>query len=224
MKVILCGQRSFGAAALEAIHKAGHEVVCVFSPPSIDGKADRTTSKAVYLGLEVRHGMRADNVPDGADLIVCAHSHDFVSQQALQKTKLGGIGYHPSLLPRHRGRDAVKWTIHMRDAVAGGSVYWLNDQVDAGPIAANQWCFVRPDDDASELWSRELFPMGVALLVKVLDDLEKGVMVMIPQDEHAATWEPSWGRAPLFRPDLIRLSGPATSAYSVVTRRELVNA
>lgn len=224
MKIILCGQKSFGAAALEAIHEAGHDVVCAFTPPPVDGKADRTAVKADYLGVEVRHGLRADNVPEHADLIVCAHSHDFVSRQTLQKTRLGGIGYHPSLLPRHRGRDAVKWTVYMRDAVAGGSVYWLSNQVDAGPVAAQQWCFVRPDDDASSLWSRELFPMGVSLLMKVLTDLSKGVMVMVPQDKHAATWEPSWERAPLFRPDLLRLAGPSTGAFSVVTMRDYANA
>lgn len=35
--------------------------------------------------------------------------------------------------------------------------------VDGGPIAAQDWCFIRPEDDARSLWSRELAPMGLRL-------------------------------------------------------------
>ena len=57
------------------------------------------------------------------------------------------------------------------DRVAGGTVYWLDDLVDGGPIAAQDWCFVRPDDTPSTLWRRELFPMGLRLIDQVLGDL-----------------------------------------------------
>ena len=39
----------------------------------------------------------------------------------------------------------------MWDKVAGGTVFWLNDTVDGGPVAAQDYCFVRPDDSASSL-------------------------------------------------------------------------
>jgi methionyl-tRNA formyltransferase len=94
----------------------------------------------------------------------------------------------------------------MRDPIAGGSVYWLTDNIDCGPIAMQDWCHVRPSDDASELWRRELFPMGLDLLTAVLDDLEEGVVTMRPQDASCATWEPSFDTAPLLRPELPELA------------------
>ena len=42
----------------------------------------------------------------------------------------------------------------MGDRVTGGSVYWLTKGVDCGPVAAQDWCFVRPDDDPESLWRR----------------------------------------------------------------------
>jgi len=78
-------------------------------------------------------------LPGGVDLILYAHSHDFIGAATRGKTRLGAMGYHPSLLPLHRGRDAVCWTLRMGDKVAGGSVYWLTDVVDGGPIAAQGW-------------------------------------------------------------------------------------
>lgn len=94
----------------------------------------------------------------------------------------------------------------------------VNNKVDGGPIAAQGYVFVRPGDKPIDLWARDLQPMGVMLFKKVINDLQNGLIVAVPQDESLATWEPSVGRPPLFRPDLPRIGhGPA--GFKVVTRR-----
>lgn len=216
MKVLLAGTRSFGIAALKAIHNPGHhQVVGVVTPQN-----DRLFDYAYFNGFDVAPSLDMLS-GGGADLIVAAHSHDFISTKQLNRFELGGIGYHPSLLPLHRGKDAVRWTIEKGDKIAGGSAYWLTKNVDGGPIAAQDWCFVRPEWDHSDLWREELFPMGVRLLAQVLDDLEKGLLVAIPQDETLATWEPSWDRPPLHRPDLPAI-GPGPQGFTVIASREQV--
>ena len=219
MKIALVGQRSFGAAALRAIVEAGHEVAAVFAP-----LGDRLDWEARRLDIPTSAArLTADDLPEGLDLIVCAHAHVIVSDRALSRTLLGGIGYHPSLLPRHRGRDAVKWTVHMGDPIAGGSIYWLGPRVDGGPIAASDWLHVRPGTTASDLWRDSLFPMGVRLLVATLADLDAGRLVRVPQEEACATWEPSWDRPPADRPDLPQLTaGPDRIAerFRIVTTRD----
>lgn len=208
MRVYLCGQKTFGAEAYRAIRAAGHSVVGVSAP--LEGGAgglDRLRSAADIDRVPVMPSgmLTADTLPDGIDLIVAAHSHDFIGRKTRDRCRIGAVGYHPSLLPRHRGRDVVRWTVKMRDPIAGGSVYWLSDNVDAGPVAAQDWCFVAPGDDAQRLWRDKLMPMGLRLLAKVLGDLERGIMVQIPQDEACATWEPGWERPPVRRPDLLML-------------------
>lgn len=136
-------------------------------------------------------------VPEGVELIVAAHAHCFMTRRARARTRYGAIGYHPSLLPRHRGRDAVRWTVHMRDPIAGGTVYWMTDRADAGPIAAQDWCHVQPGDDPATLWRRDIGPMGIRLLLRVVDDVAAGRITADPQDETIATWEPSFDRPPL---------------------------
>jgi methionyl-tRNA formyltransferase len=84
-------------------------------------------------------------------------------------------------------------------------VYWLTDNIDAGPIAAQEHVFVRPGDTAETLWRELLAPLGVRLLLKTLADLDRGLAVRVPQDEICATWEPSFERPPLFRPELPQL-------------------
>jgi methionyl-tRNA formyltransferase len=168
--------------------------------------------------------LKSETKPSGVDLIISAHSHDFIGRRTRLKARLGGIGYHPSLLPLHRGRDAIRWTLKMGERITGGSIYWLSDYTDGGDIAAQDWCFVRPDDDAESLWRRELFPIGLRLFARVLDDLELGLVVAVPQDETLATWEPSWQRPPLRRPDLLLLGNGTEPGFSVARDRAALHA
>lgn len=206
MRLLIAGQKRFGAETYRLCRRLGHDVVAVAA------EDDRVPW--------IRAGeLRADCVPDGTDLIVAAHSHDYLGRRTRLRARLGAIGYHPSLLPLHRGRDAVRWTVKMGDRVTGGTVYWLSDALDAGDIAAQDFCLVRPGDTALELWRRDLFPLGLRLFERVLRDLARGVVVRIPQDDALATWEPSWDRPPVFRPELPLLGNGAPAGYRVVRER-----
>lgn len=195
MRLMLVGQKWLGAEVLALLRAQGHEVASVASPAR-----DRLYHAAVAAGVPVGDPGRvlpAGWVPEGVDLIVAAHAHCFVTRAARERARHGAIGYHPSLLPRHRGRDAVRWAIHMREPVTGGTVYWMTDRADAGPVAAQDWCHILPGDDAAGLWRRELAPMGVRLLAHVVADVAAGRLVRVPQDEALATWEPAFDRQAL---------------------------
>ena len=136
--------------------------------------------------------MAASEIAPGTDLIVTAHSHARVTREALAAAKLGGIGYHPSLLPRHRGLAAVEWTIKEGDPIAGGTVYHLADRMDAGAIAAQEWVFVKKGETARELWERALAPLGQKLLADVIFHARTHHnLPATPQEEEFATQAPS---------------------------------
>lgn len=209
INVLLAGQKHFGAEVYRELQKLKDVTVAAVSAPfNPDGKMDRLLAQAELRGTPViRAGtLNATNMPDGIDLIIAAHSHDFIGEKTRLRARYGAIGYHPSLLPLHRGRDAVRWTIKMGDKVAGGTVYRLSNRMDGGDIIAQDYVFVRPDDDAETLWRRDLSPLGVRLLTEVVSRVAaEGYLAGKPQDESLATFEPSWERPPVYRPDLIML-------------------
>jgi methionyl-tRNA formyltransferase len=221
LKIFIAGQRHFGAEVFSLCLKAGHDVVGVCAPVPrelrIDTKLDRLTFAASEASVPIvpAGGLNADSLPRGVDLIIAAHSHDFIGRKTRMQARLGAIGYHPSLLPRHRGRDAVRWALRFGDPVTGGSVYWLDEKVDGGPLAAQSWCWIRPRDTAEELWRRELSPMGIRLFADVLGDLSNGRLVRVPQDEALATWEPALTPPPLRRPDLPMLGAGDWAGFTV---------
>ena len=192
MKCTLVGSRFFGATVLEALRNNGTEIARVVVPAADDrlAVAAQGAGLPVHI-LENPKNVPADAIAEGTDLIVAAHTHARVSREALARSRLGGIGYHPSLLPRHRGIAAVEWTILEGDSIAGGSVYHLADTMDAGAIAAQDWCFVVNGETARELWERALAPMGLDLLTRVVRHArEYGELPAEPQDERFATKAP----------------------------------
>ena len=211
MKVLLAGQKYFGAEVFLALRELPSvEVVAVCAPLGGD-KPDRLAAYAEMRSVRVIPAgtLNAASMPTGVDLIVAAHSHDFIGQATRQRAKWGGIGYHPSLLPVHRGRDAVRWAVRMRERITGGSVYRLSNRMDGGEVLAQQHVFIQPGDTAEELWRRDLAPLGVRLLASTVAAFaERGYQHGAAQDEALATWEPSIDRPPAFRPDLLMIEGP----------------
>jgi len=212
MKVTLVGSRYFGALVFEALRKDGVDFARVVAPAADDRIAQAAKAAGVPLHvLENPKHVPGEAIPQGTDLIVAAHTHARVSNEALARSRFGGIGYHPSLLPRHRGIAAVEWTIMEGDPIAGGSVYHLSDGWDAGAIAAQDWCFVAKGETARELWERALAPMGLALLTRVVRHAaEHGKLPAYPQDPHFAT------KAPLVRRTVSLTDEPKPEVVSLV--------
>ena len=193
MRITLVGSRHFGVTTFNTLRQHGVDIARVVVH---DGE-DRLAATARAAGIEVvvqadPKLVVASEIAPSTDLIVTAHSHARVTREALAAAKLGGIGYHPSLLPRHRGIAAVEWTIKEGDPIAGGTVYHLADGWDAGAIAAQEWVFVKKGETARELWERALAPLGQKLLADVIYHAKAhGSLPATPQDEEFATKAPS---------------------------------
>jgi methionyl-tRNA formyltransferase len=193
MRITLVGSRHFGVTTFNMLRQREVDIARVVVH---DGE-DRLAAAARAAGIEVvvqadpKFVVAAEIAPN-SDLIVTAHSHARITREALAAAKLGGIGYHPSLLPRHRGIAAIEWTIKEGDPIAGGTIYHLADRMDAGAIAAQEWVFVKKGETARELWERALAPLGQKLLGEVIDyaKVHKSLPAR-PQDEQFATLAPS---------------------------------
>ena len=213
MELTIVGSRYFGATVFEALRKeAGVQIVGVVAPAEDDrlAIAARTAGVPLHVLTDPKI-VPAEAIATPCDLIIAAHTHARVSNEALARSKLGGVGYHPSLLPRHRGIAAVEWTILEGDPIAGGTVYHLADGWDQGAVAAQDWCFVARTDTARDLWERELAPMGLRLLAQVVRHArELGTLPAREQDPRFAT------RAPMLRKAVVLTEDAAPATTSIV--------
>ncbi|MFN5670278.1 formyltransferase family protein [Bradyrhizobium sp.] len=193
MRITLVGSRHFGVTTLNMLRE--HHVTLVRVVVH-DGE-DRLAAAARAAGIEVvvqadPKLVTAAEIAPGTDLIVTAHSHARVSKEALAVAKLGGIGYHPSLLPRHRGIAAVEWTIKEGDPIAGGSIYHLADRMDAGASARSHKSRAVSPFLTNTQSCAAMAPLGLRLLGEVIDyGKVNGALPAKPQDEQFATKAPN---------------------------------
>jgi methionyl-tRNA formyltransferase len=213
MNVLLSGQKAFGAAVLELLLARGHGCRCLLPTGNKRWPPGPALDACGPAGLPLlRSGaLSAATMPGGWTSPVRA-SHDFIGAATRGKTRLGAMGYHPSLLPLHRGRDAVYWTLRMGDKVAGARCTgsrcgrWRT-------YRRPGWCFTSPATRQAAM-AAGVVPLGLRLIAKALGDLDAGLIVSVPQDQALATWEPSVGR-PRLPPDLIPI-GPAPEGFRMV--------
>lgn len=205
--IFISGSGTFGATTADALTGDGHTIVGVASPDEArKGGTDHLTAWATRTGTRrvSRDVLRPEDVPERTDLIVTAHSHAFIGTRTRARAAQA-VGYHPSLLPLHRGRDAVKWQARLNERVVGGTIYHLTNRVDGGPIAYQKHIVVEPGLTASQLWRVHLFPLGVDLIRQAANNAAHGDLPRYPQDDALATWEPSFDSKPLYRPELLEI-------------------
>ena len=207
-KVFISGQKHFANEVLTLCRHLEIEVVgvCCLLDDHYIGKAARLWNIPI---IPAGH-LNADNMPE-CDLGITAHSFDYIGKKTRYIPRLGWLGYHPSLLPRHRGRSAIEWAIRMMEPITGGTVFWLNAGIDRGDIAYQDWCWIPPEyylepqKSASKLWRDELCPMGLKLFEIALKDILKGTIIRKPQDKRFSTFEPDTNVKDIYRPDLLMI-------------------
>src|SRR5512140_3707951 len=109
MRITLVGSRHFGVTTLNMLRQPGVDIVRGVVADGEDGLA--AAAKALNTEVPAQADPKlvvASEIAPDTDLIVTAHSHARIGKDALAAARLGGIGYHPSLLPRHRGKAAIE--------------------------------------------------------------------------------------------------------------------
>lgn len=114
------------------------------------------------------------------DLGVLADYGRIIPQVVLDIPRLGILGVHPSLLPRHRGATPIQATILAGDHEAGVAIYRMDAGLDTGPVLATQRWPLTGTETAPEL-EADAAARGAALLARALPGYLDGTAELEPQ-------------------------------------------
>tara|TARA_B100000575_G_scaffold286424_1_gene283184 strand:- start:596 stop:1156 length:561 start_codon:yes stop_codon:yes gene_type:complete len=64
------------------------------------------------------------------------------------------INIHPSLLPKHKGLNAVDQALESGDKITGCTVHYVNEELDGGQIIDQSVVIICPDDTSESLQHR----------------------------------------------------------------------
>ncbi|HUD91764.1 methionyl-tRNA formyltransferase [Sphingobium sp.] len=182
MRIIYMGTPDFAVPALDALVKAGHDVVAVYSQPPRPagrGKALRPSpvhQRAEELEIAVRTPVslkdaevQAQFAALNADVAVVAAYGLILPRAVLDAPRHGCMNIHASLLPRWRGAAPIQRSILSGDNVTGVTIMDMEAGLDTGPMRAKH---VTPiEDKTAGHLTAELAQAGADLMVEVLDDI-----------------------------------------------------
>lgn len=153
------------------------------------GPTDEVMVHKVLRYLNKREDVEVVDKREDADVAVAPLLRKFLSQEEIDMPRFGTLIFHPSLLPRHRGNDAINWAFHLGESYTGATWFWCADGVDAGPICEQEVLAIEPDMGPAKFYQKKVIPSCVKMLGWIIDDLEKGYVHARPQDESNATLE-----------------------------------
>jgi len=201
VRLILAGSDDFSLPSLEAVRAAGHEVLAVLTAPDRPGDRGRPAPRplrdaARLLEIPVLQPPRLRDPHErervgalGAELLVVAGYGQLVPLALLERLPRGGLGVHPSLLPRHRGAAPIPAAILAGDPTTGVSIMRMERGWDTGPVLG-QAMVPLPATATAPALRHQLAQLGARLLVAVLERLKRGEAVATPQDVRMATYAP----------------------------------
>jgi methionyl-tRNA formyltransferase len=220
MKILVIGQAAFGQDVFNKLRDAGEEVVAVAAPAqSLSGRTDRLRGAADEAGIAAfetsklrEPSVQAQIRELAPDLGVMVYVSDLIPVEVLNLPKHGTIQYHPSLLPKHRGRSSINWAIIQGDRTTGVSIFWPDAGWDTGPVLLQREVPIGPDDTTGSLYYDKLYRMGIDMILESVKLVAQGKAPRIPQEESKATYEKP-AEDPLVRIDWRE---PAQDVYNLI--------
>jgi methionyl-tRNA formyltransferase len=230
LNIILVGQGPFGEKVLDTLIRQGEDIVGVFCPMDKRGAAMAVTAERSDVALFRPNKMKDAEVREAyldlaPDLVILAFVTDLIPAALLDIPPIGTIGYHPSLLPRHRGASGINWAVIQGDTRTGLTIFWVDKGFDTGPILLQKEVEILPDDTTGSLYFNKLFGMGVDAVVEALALIKSAKAPKIPQDDSLATYEPpcddtvaavDWSKFASDVYNLVRGCDPQPGAYSTI--------
>jgi methionyl-tRNA formyltransferase len=121
------------------------------------------------------------------DVTFCFGWPYLLHNEVLSLSPKGTIGYHPTRLPRNRGRHPIIWTLALGLTETASTFFFMDTGADSGDILEQRILAVRSDDDSAALYGR-LCETAVVQVDAMIDSLLAGDYRRIPQDHSRANY------------------------------------
>jgi len=200
MKILFMGTPDFAAAALEALIRAGHEIVAVVTQPDKpkgrSGAPAASPVKACALG----HGIpvmqpRRIKAPEAmeelrqysADIFIVAAFGQILSQEILDMPPYGSLNIHASLLPRYRGASPIQHAILDGEEKTGITIMQMDAGIDTGDMLYQKEIPISSEDNYETLHDK-LMVLGGEAIVEALPLLEQGKLIPEKQQDELSCY------------------------------------
>jgi len=196
LKVVFIGCVHFSQITLNHIYRLPN--VCLTGVVT----SNQTKSMDDYVCLEsdaknfrVDHFTYENNDNDltdwirqrGPDVIYCFGWPKLLSKDIFDIPRLGTIGYHPTALPKNRGRHPIIWSLVLGLTSTSSTFFFIDDGIDSGDILSQEEVSISPQDNAESLYEK-LIQIALNQITEFTQLLFSGQYSRQAQDNDNATY------------------------------------
>ena len=191
-RIIFMGTPEFAVASLDALVRAGFNVVAVVTGPDKPAgrgmKLQESAVKkyAIEKGLNILQPEKLKNQQFlenlrslNADIQVVV-AFRMLPEVVWNMPPMGTINVHGSLLPQYRGAAPINWAVINGEKETGVTTFKLKHEIDTGDILLQERIPIGENETAGELHDR-MKEIGADVLVKTIKGLKDDGLKETPQ-------------------------------------------
>lgn len=186
-RIVYMGTPEFAVAPLDALVKAGYNVVGVVTvadKPSGRGlKVNESAVKkyAVEHNIPVLQPLKLKD-PEFLEQLAAFKADLFVvvafrmlPEVVWKMPPLGTFNLHAALLPQYRGAAPINWAVINGEKITGVTTFMIDQEIDTGGIMLRQEVRIAEDETVGDVHDK-LMPIGAQLVVETVQGIiEKNI-------------------------------------------------
>jgi methionyl-tRNA formyltransferase len=227
MRIVFMGTPQFAVVSLDALIKAGCNIVAVVTAPDKPAGRGQKISESAVKQYAVMNGIKVlqpEKLKNSefleelkalkADLQVVV-AFRMLPEVVWNMPPKGTINLHASLLPQYRGAAPINWVLINGEDESGVTTFFLKHDIDTGDILFTEKVTLSGHETAGELHDWLMYK-GAGLLAKTVKGVESGRYNEHPQSQLLPGVELK--HAPkIFKEDcLIDWNQPARTIYNKI--------
>ncbi|RYE29737.1 MAG: methionyl-tRNA formyltransferase [Sphingobacteriaceae bacterium] len=194
MKIIFMGTPEFAVASLDALLKAGLQVVAVVTAPDKPSGRGQQLSESAVKKYAVKNSIKVlqpeklknegfiQELKDlQADLQVVV-AFRMLPEVVWNMPSKGTVNLHASLLPQYRGAAPINWAVINGEQETGVTTFFLKQEIDTGDLILTDKTSILETDTAGDVHDK-LMEIGAKLLVKTVKMISADAVEEISQEE-----------------------------------------
>lgn len=201
-RIVFMGTPAFAAPSLEALIKAGHEVIAAVTQPDKPAGRGQVSQSCPVKQLAIKNNIpvlqparvREEGFIEHLsalkpDLIAVVAYGKILPATILSIPPKGCINLHASLLPKYRGAAPINWAIINGEKETGTCSMLMDEGMDTGPVYFCEKTPIDPNETAEDL-AKRLSLLGAGLLARTIGLIIEGGIKPVPQEHEKATNAP----------------------------------
>ena len=187
LRIVFMGTPEFAVASLDALVKAGCNIVGVITAPDKPAGRGMQLQQSAVKKYAVEHNLHVLQPeklknPDFLTELKSLHADlqivvafRMLPEVVWNMPPMGSVNLHGSLLPQYRGAAPINWAVINGEKETGATTFKLKHEIDTGDILMQQSFAIGENDTAGEVHDT-MKEIGAVVLVKTVKGLADGAL------------------------------------------------